>query len=31
MSAGKPPLRAVVLDNDETTGSYGILFALMDI
>lgn len=25
----EPPLRAVVLDNDETTGSYGLLFALI--
>jgi len=25
----EPPLRAVVLDNDEATGSYGILFALI--
>ena len=25
----KPPLRAVVLDNDETTGSYGIVFAYL--
>jgi hypothetical protein len=25
-----PPLRAVVLDNDETTGSYGLVFALMN-
>ena len=24
-----PPLRAVILDNDETTGSYGILFAIL--
>lgn len=24
-----PPLRAVVLDNDETTGSYGIVFSLL--
>jgi hypothetical protein len=25
----KPPLRAVVLDNDETTGSYGIIYSLL--
>ncbi len=25
----KPPLRAVVLDNDETTGSYGIVYSLL--
>ncbi len=25
----EPPLKAVVLDNDETTGSYGILFAII--
>jgi hypothetical protein len=25
----RPPLRAVVLDNDETTGSYGIIFSLL--
>ena len=25
----QPPLRAVILDNDETTGSYGILFAII--
>lgn len=24
------PLRAVILDNDETTGSYGILFAMLE-
>jgi hypothetical protein len=24
------PLRAVILDNDETTGSYGILFAILE-
>ncbi len=27
--AQKPPLRAVILDNDETTGSYAILFAII--
>ena len=27
----RPPLRAVVLDNDETTGSYGILFAITQV
>ena len=26
-----PPLRAVILDNDETTGSYGILFSILAI
>lgn len=25
----KPPLRAVVLDNDETTGSYGLVFSVL--
>jgi hypothetical protein len=25
----KPPLRAVIIDNDETTGSYAILFAIV--
>lgn len=25
------PLRAVILDNDETTGSYGILFAILEL
>ena len=25
----KPPLKAVVLDNDETTGSYGLIFSLL--
>ena len=25
----RPPLRAVVLDNDETTGSYGIVFSIL--
>jgi hypothetical protein len=29
--AYRPPLRAVVLDNDETTGSYGLLFAYLSI
>lgn len=29
--ASRPPLRAVVLDNDETTGSYGLLFAYLSI
>ena len=27
----EPPLKAVVLDNDETTGSFGILFALITV
>lgn len=27
----EPPLRAVVLDNDETTGSFGLLFALITV
>jgi hypothetical protein len=27
--AQKPPLRAVIIDNDETTGSYAILFAII--
>ena len=27
--AQKPPLRAIILDNDETTGSYAILFAII--
>lgn len=27
----QPPLRAVILDNDETTGSYGILFAIVAV
>lgn len=31
MSLAKPPLRAVVLDNDETTGSYGLLFAYLSV
>lgn len=26
-----PPLRAVILDNDETTGSYGILFSILAV
>lgn len=29
--AEKPPLRAVILDNDETTGSYGLLFAIINV
>ena len=29
--ATKSPLRAVVLDNDETTGSYGLLFSYLQI
>jgi hypothetical protein len=28
---GIPPLRAIVLDNDETTGSYGLLFAIISV
>lgn len=31
MAVAKPPLRAVVLDNDETTGSYGLLFAITQV
>lgn len=31
MASTRPPLRAVVLDNDETTGSYGLLFAHLSI
>ena len=27
--AQKPPLRAIIIDNDETTGSYAILFAII--
>jgi hypothetical protein len=27
----RPPLRAVILDNDETTGSYGLLFAYLSV
>lgn len=30
MNQSPPPLRAVILDNDETTGSYGILFAILE-
>lgn len=31
LSVAKSPLKAVVLDNDETTGSYGLLFAYLHI
>ena len=27
--AQQPPLRAIIIDNDETTGSYTILFAMI--
>jgi hypothetical protein len=30
MNPQTQPLRAIILDNDETTGSYGILFAILE-